>query len=105
MARRRREVQASFDQAAAEALIERHLAEYDWILERTWHEQTVAKLKEEIEDLTRLNPERRDVGAMMILNPDLVDAVALTRQVHQLRDQIDQARSALGSHFARDTST
>lgn len=99
--RSRKKEPVEFDRDAAHALIERHLGEYEWILEKTWVEQTIAGLKEDIDELTKLNPERRDVGALMLLNPEFVDAVALTRQVQQYRDQIEQARSALGSHFAR----
>lgn len=99
--RKRAEAMVELDETAAMALIGRHLDEYEWILERTWHEQTVSRLKEEIDALLALNPRRRDAVAMEQLNPHFVDAVALQGRLDAQDHQIEQARHALGAHFAR----
>lgn len=83
------EAMVEHDLDAAMALIHRHLDEYEWILERTWHEQTVRKLKEEIDSLIALNPERLDV-------------VELTRRFDEQAELVNSVRSALGQF--RDTT-
>lgn len=89
--RKKAESMVELDETAALALIGRHLDEYEWILERTWHEQTVSRLKEEIDALLALNPKRRDAVAMEQLNPHFANTVALQGRLDDQDYQIEQA--------------